>query len=340
MLRSERRPRPPAEEATEPRPQVPGRTLLLVVLGGMTAFLLIAPAFLNLYWMRVLSSVFMFGALAQALNIIAGYTGYPAFGNVVFFGLGGYTTAVLMVRFGVPFWVGVLAAAALCAAVAGLVGPALLRLRGHYFAIGTLGLNEATRAVVDNLTETTGGGQGISLPLPEGSALANTIAFYFLFFGVMVLATVVTALWTRGRYGLASRAIRADEEAAGSMGVNATRVKTLAWTVSALLTGIVGAIYAYRIAWIEPSAVFDMNMAVKIFVILLIGGAGTVLGPLLGALFIEIVATFTWSSFLEYHTLVLGVIIIAVALWLPGGIAAFIPEQLARARLALGMGRR
>ncbi|HZD16758.1 MAG TPA: branched-chain amino acid ABC transporter permease [Actinomycetota bacterium] len=313
---------------------------VVVVAAGAAIFILVAPAFLNIYWMRVLSNVFMFAALAQALNIIAGYTGYPAFGNVVFFGLGAYTVAVLMVRVGVSFWLGVAAGGAFSAAVALLVGPPMLRLRGHYFAIGTLGLNEAIRAVVDNLTGTTGGGQGLSLPLPEGSALANAIVFYFLFLGTMVLSTVVTALWARSRYGYASRAIGSNEEAAGSMGVDATVVKTLAWGVSAFLTGIVGAIYAYRIGYIEPAAVFDMDTAVKIFVVMLLGGAGTVFGPVLGALFIEIAATYSWSNFLEYHTLILGVIIITVAIWLPGGIVAFVRDRLARARVAFGGGRR
>lgn len=324
------------EVATRAR-MAPERIAGVVVLVGVGLFLLTAPAYLNLYWMRVLSGIFMFAALAQALNIIAGYTGRPAFGNVVFFGIGAYTTGVLMVRAELPFAVGVVAGGLLCAAIALLVGPPMLRLRGHYFAIGTLGLNEATRAIVDNLTDVTGGGQGLSLPLPPGSVLSNTIRFYFLFFAALVIATLATFLWLRSRYGFAGRAIRANEEAAGSMGVNTTRVKTLTWALSALLTGVIGAIYAYWISYVEPSAVFDMNTAVKIFVILLLGGAGTLFGPLLGAFFIEIVGTYTWSNFLDYHTLVLGGIIVVVAIWLPGGIVPFVRERIGWVRTTLGL---
>lgn len=337
MLRSRERTETPAEAA--PREGFPwGRALVVVVGAGAVVFLLVAPGFLNLFWLRVLTSAFMFAALAEALNIIAGYTGYPAFGNVVFFGLGGYTTAVLMVKVGAPFWAAAVAAAGLSGVVALLVGPPLLRLRGHYFAIGTLGLNEATRAIVDNMTPVTGGGQGLSLPIPPGSALANSILFYYLFFGIMAVTLGATFLWVRSRFGYASRAIRANEETAGSLGVNATVVKTFAWGVSALLTGLAGGVYAYWISYIEPPAVFDMATAVKIFVILLLGGAGTLYGPLVGALFIELVATFTWTRFLDYHTMILGIIIITVAIWLPGGLVAFVRDRAARMRLALGWG--
>src|SRR5205823_4535179 len=125
-----------------------------------------APAALNAYWLRILSTIFMYAVLAQGINIMAGYTGYPAFGNVVFFGFSGYMTAVLMVKLHAPFALAMPAAVTMCPLLVLAIGPPLLRLKGHYFAIATLGLNEAVREVVANASGLTGGGMGLSLPIP------------------------------------------------------------------------------------------------------------------------------------------------------------------------------
>jgi branched-chain amino acid transport system permease protein len=303
------------------------RALAIAVVAGVAAVLAAGPLVFDLYWVRVLSSVFMFATAAQALNIVAGYTGYPAFGNVVFFGLGAYCTGVLMARYGVVFPLALAAAVVLSLLVALVVGPPLLRLRGHYFAIGTLALNEAVSAMVDN-AEITGGGRGLSLPLPPGSADQSATLFYYLFLGAMVLALVVSWLVTRSRFGFGLRAIRDAEEAADSLGVSTTRLKTAAWGISAMLTGLVGGIWAYWISYIDPSSAFNMAVAVKLFVITLLGGMGTLIGPIIGAFFIEIATIVAWSNFLHHHLGILGLIIIAVVLFLPNGLARFVRERL------------
>ncbi len=291
--------------------------VLVYVAAGI--FLAFCPFLLNLYWLRILSNIFMFAILAQGINIIAGYTGYPAFGNVVFFGLGAYSTGILMVKFHTPFVTSVLVGIAVCLLFTLLFGVPILRLRGHYFAIATLGLNEATRAIVDNLTDLTGGGMGLSVPLRAGDISANARYFYFLLFGTMVLSILVTYLLSKSRFGYACRSIRANEEFAESMGVNTTRYKTMAWMISAILTGIAGSVYAYWMTYIEPGAVFDMTIAIKSFVMFLLGGAGTVLGPIVGAFFLELVSTLAWSHLLTYHVGTLGVIIMLVVIFLPRG---------------------
>jgi branched-chain amino acid transport system permease protein len=303
------------------------RALVLAVVAGVAAVLAAGPLVFDLYWLQVLSSVFMFATAAQALNIIAGYTGYPAFGNVVFFGLGAYCTGVLMARYGVVFPLALAAAVLMSLLVALVVGPPLLRLRGHYFAIGTLALNQAVAALVEN-ADVTGGGRGLSLPLPPGSADQSAALFYYLFLGAMALALLVSWLVTRNRIGYGLRAIRDAEEAADSLGVSTTRLKTAAWGISAMLTGLVGGIWAYWISYIDPSGAFDMAVAVKLFVMTLLGGMGTLLGPIIGAFFIEITTTVAWSNFLQYHLGILGLIIIAVVLFLPNGLARFARERL------------
>jgi branched-chain amino acid transport system permease protein len=291
--------------------------MALAVLVGV--ILLLAPFVIGNYWIRVLTTMFMFGALASATNIIAGYTGYPAFGNVVFFGLGAYTTALAMTKFRTSFWTSLAVGIVICCLYAAVIGFPLLRLRGHYFAIATLGMNEATRAIIENLGF-TGGGMGLSLPLLKGDVEIVNRYFYFLMLGLLV-GTLGVSFWlSRTRFGYGCRAIRFDEEAAASCGVPTTRFKIVAWVLSALFTGMAGAAYAHWVGYVEPPVVFDMAIAVKMFVMMLLGGSGTVFGPLLGAFLIELVGLVAWTQFLNYHTAALGLIVIAVVIFVPGGL--------------------
>ena len=281
--------------------------------------LLAAPALLNNYWLRILSSMFMYAVLAQGMNIMAGYTGYPAFGNVVFFGLGGYVTAIMMVKLQLPFALGMLAGVAVCPLLVLAIGPPLLRLKGHYFAIATLGFNEAVREVVSNTSGLTGGGMGLSLPMPPWRPATSAAIFYYLFFAAMVASTWVTWEFSRRRLGVACCAIRDNEEKAVALGLHTTRYKTTAWMISATMTGLVGSFNAYWLTYIDPPSLFDMSIAVKSFVVLLLGGAGTVAGPLAGAVFVELLQTLTWSKLLNWHTGAMGAVIILVVMLAPTG---------------------
>jgi branched-chain amino acid transport system permease protein len=286
--------------------------------------LALVPWIVDLYWLRLLTYALMFAAMSSGLNITAGFTGYPAFGDVVWWGLGSIVTGALMVKADWPFAAAVPAAVAFCVVLAALVGPALLRLRGHYFAIGTLALNEATRALVQNDPGgTTGGALGLSLPITSGSVESTGRFFYFLFYGALVLSLVVTLLLVRTRVGFGLRAIRADEDAAGSLGVNTTLLKTFAWTLSAGIIGLTGAIYAYFISFVEPPGVFDIGVSIKMFVIVLLGGVGTVFGPVIGAFGIQLLESEVISNFFDYHLMIFGGIVIAIVLFLPRGLLAY-----------------
>lgn len=291
----------------------------LIVLVTAFAVLACGPLWMSPYWMRVMSAVFMLAVIAQGLNIMSGYTGYPAFGNVVFFGLGGYITAILMVKAGLPFWLAAPIATLACPSLALLLGPALLRIKGHYFAIATLGLNEATRELVANGGDLTGGGTGLSMPLPEGGPLLNAVRFYYLFFTVMLMAIAITHVFARAQLGLACQAIRDNEAKADASGLYTMRYKTLAWMLSATMTGAVGAIQAWWITYIDPAAMFDMALAVKAFACLLLGGAGTVFGPVAGAFAVELLANFTWSRLLNWHLGAMGVVVMLIVLFFPHG---------------------
>jgi branched-chain amino acid transport system permease protein len=297
--------------------------------------LLAAPAYLDPYWLRILTYALMFGAMSTALNITAGFTGYPAFGDVVWFGLGSTVTAVMMVKANWAFAAAVPVAVLFCTGVAAVVGPSLLRLRGHYFAIGTLALNEATRALVQNL-HITGGAAGLSLPITTGSVESTARFFYYLFFATTALTVLVTAVLVRTRLGYGFRAIRADEDAAQALGVNTTLLKTVAWTLSAALIGLSGAVYAYWISFIEPPAVFNIAISIKMFVIVLLGGVGTVLGPVIGAFGIQLLESQVWGNFLGYNLMILGAIVIAIVLFLPHGVVKFARSRLRDVAVLLG----
>jgi len=290
------------------------------------AIFLVLPWTVSGYWVRVLTSIFMYAALAQSINFMAGFTGYADFGNVVFFGIGAYTTTLLMTRAGVPFVIALVAGGCVAALAATVVGVPLLRLRGHYFAIATLGVLEAVREITTNVSF-FGGGMGITLPVV---AEAPEPFFRLIYYGMLATVCAYTAIawWlTRSRFGYALRTIKSDEEAAGVIGIAATRYKVTVWAVSAGCTGLVGGIYAYWLKYIEPPFVFDIMISVKAWIMMLLGGAGTLLGPIAGAFLLELLSVFIWGQFLRGHMLILGAVIMLVVLFMPAGFMDLVRQR-------------
>jgi branched-chain amino acid transport system permease protein len=294
-------------------------------------FLIFAPFFSGAYWTKVLSSVFMFAITAEALNIIAGYTGYPAFGNVGFFGLGAYVVGVLMTKVSFPFIPALLISGGIAALFAVLFGLPVLRLKGHYFAIATLGIAEFIQAIVYNWTSLTGGGDGITMPIIQKSPEWVNLYFYYLNFIVLVLCTACVWLISRSRFGYTLRAIRGNEDAAMTMGINTRNYKVLAWAISAFFTGLAGGIYAYWFTYIDPGSVFDLFISVKMWVMLLLGGGMTVFGPLVGAFLFEILSEVIWGEVLFIHAAVLGGVIILIVLFMPQGFMKLIRQRISLA---------
>ena len=282
--------------------------------------LLAAPFLVSGFWVRLLTHIFMFCVLASALNIIAGFTGYAAFGNMMFFGVGAYTTAICMEKGGLPFFIAMPIAGFVAVIVAVIFGTLFLRLRSHYFALATLGAAEAVRCIVDNLTGLTGGGQGMTVSSLD--ATPEFINGFFYFFMLALAVATIGFVWmlSRNRLGYGFKAIRADEEAAGVMGIDTTRYKIIAWSLSALFTGLTGGIYAFWFSYIDPPTVFDVMWVVEMFVIILIGGMGTVFGPVIGAFILETVSELVWSTFINLHLGILGIIIILAVIFMPKGV--------------------
>jgi branched-chain amino acid transport system permease protein len=287
---------------------------------------------------RTVTTIFMFVALAQSWNLIGGYTGYACFGQVVFFGVGGYTTAVLMAHAHVPFWAAMATGAVLAAGYGALIGLPLLRLTGHYFAIATLGVAEGTREIVINLPGLTGGGAGITIPTVGADATTPYLGndgFYVLFLLLATFAVIVVALVARTKFGYALRAIHQDQDAAAALGVPTTRVKVAVFVLSGFLAGLVGAAYAFQQVTIYPDRLFDVNITILMVVMVVIGGSGTVVGPVVGAVFLQFISEYLRYNFTNAHTFILGAIVIVAVVLLPQGVVNFVASSWRERRFSL-----
>jgi branched-chain amino acid transport system permease protein len=313
--------------------------VLAVIVGvALLAYVVAAPVFLLESFQRTLGGVFMFATLALAWDIIGGWTGYPSFGNVVFFGLGGYTVAVLMARAGWSFWPALPIAAVVGAVFAVVIGLPILRLRGHYFAIATLGVAEGTRELVLNWPSLTGGGAGITIPAVGTEATTSypgNTGFYYLFLALMAISLFVLWRLSRSRFGYALRAINQDEDAAAAMGIDTTRAKVAAFGLSGLLTACAGAIYAFQQVTIYPQRLFSVDITVLMVVMAVIGGSGTVIGPLLGAVGLQFLSEYLRETFLDWNLFIFGAIIVVAVVLLPQGVVSFTRDAWRNRRVAL-----
>ena len=291
------------------------RTLWAVALAVVVAALAALPWIGTPVMTQFGISVLILAVLAQGWNIIGGYTGYPSFGNSVFFGLGAYGVGIAMVQFDLPFGVGMLFGLALAVAFAFALGVPVLRLKGHYFAIATLGLAQVMTAIVSNVG-VAGRNVGLVLPLIKSEAL-----FYELALALLVAATLTIWWLSKSRFGFGLIAIRENEEAAAVMGVNTTLYKVLAFALSAAFTGLAGGIYAYYITFIDPVGVFDISLNVKMIIMAVFGGPGSVLGPVIGALILSVVSEVLASKVTSVASLFFGIVIVVAVVFMPRGLA-------------------
>jgi branched-chain amino acid transport system permease protein len=287
---------------------------------------------------RLVSTALMYVGLASAWNLVGGFTGYACFGQVGFFGLGGYTTALLMYHLHWSFWLALPTSAVVAGVFAAVVGAPLLRLRGHYFAVATLGVAEGLREVVINLPRLTGGGGGISIPSVGSDAPTRWLGndgFYILFLLLAVVAVAVSIVVASSRAGYALRAIHQDEDAAAAMGVRTTLAKTLAFAVSAALTGGIGAAYAFQLQAIYPNPLFDVGITVLLVVMVVFGGFGTVLGPVVGAIVIALGSEWLRQNYTQIHTFLLGGLILVAVILLPQGVGTYLRDGIRTRRFSL-----
>ena len=295
---------------------------------GAVAILLAMPAVLDSYAVTVFIFIFFYGYLGQAWNILGGYAGQLSAGHAAFVGVGAYTTTLLSMHWGVSPWLGMLGGGALAAALGALIGGLGFRfgLRGFYFVLLTVAFAEVCRIVTLN-TEAAGGALGLYITFtgnPWQLQFQDNRAYYYVALGLMLMATGVVACIERSRLGAYLMAIREDEDAAEALGVDAFRYKLAAIVLSAFLTGLGGAFYANYLFSLQPNAVFGIPLSVDIIIRPVVGGAGTLLGPLLGSLILSPLAEvsriyFTRPGWTGLHLVVYGVLLVAIVLFLPRG---------------------
>ena len=256
----------------------------------------------------------LLAVLAQSWNIIGGFAGYPSFGNSVFYGLGTYGTAIAMAQYNLPFPVGMVCGAVLGVTCAFLFGLPILRLRGPYFAIATLGLAAVMAAIVSNLP-IAGQNIGLILPLIRGDAM-----FYELSLALLVVATLTTFWVSKSRFGAGLVAIRENEDAAAVMGVDTTLYKVFALALSALFSALAGGIHAYWITFIDPASAFDARLNLEMVIMAVFGGPGTVAGPLVGAFVLSAISELLANTVSTIASLFFGVVIVAAVIFMPKGL--------------------
>ena len=287
-----------------------------LAVAGVTAIVALALAFVGSdYAISFSIQLLIFLVLAYSWNWIGGYAGYSHFGQVGFFGIGAYVGSLLNFHLGVPWYLAAIVAAFAGAATAIPLGGAMLRLKGPFFAIGMFGLSRLLEAFALGFDSVTGGGTGIYL-----KPISDLRPLYLVVAAVALIMLLLTWKLDNSRLGLKLLAIREDESAAEALGIPTTRLKIGTFIASAIAPAAMGSLYAAYLGFIDPPTAFAPNIELTTIAMVLLGGMGTVLGPLCGALVLSIVNEVLWANYPQIYLACVGVIILLAVLFMPRGI--------------------
>lgn len=293
---------------------------LIFYLIGIVLLLIVPFIFPNDYFIHILVMSGINILLVLSLNIISGFTGQISLGHAAFFGIGAYASALISLK-GIPVIIAFILAAIIAGILGLLIGYLVLRLRGHFFAIATLAFGQITFLILNNWMDLTRGPMGISgIPTPFG--LITKAHFYYLLLAMVLLFIYISVRMKFTKTGRALLAIRTDEITAATMGINVTYYKNLAFVWSAAIAGLAGANYAHFTQFLSPET-FNLSMSINILLMLLIGGMGSVLGAVLGGVFITFLSEYL-RAFAEYQMLVYGILIVLVVTFAPKGLNGII----------------
>jgi len=292
-------------------------------------FLIVLPLLVkNAYFIHILIMIFIYAIVAEAWNILGGYTGQISLGNAIFFGVGAYTSSVLLINFKVNPWIGMILGGICAIILAILIGLPVFRLRSHYFVIATLAAGEIFTVIFLDW-DYVKGATGLELPLIEDSLKGmtfsyNKIGFYYIGLGILTIIVTLLYLITKSKLGYYFKTIKEEEDAARSIGIDTTLYKLVAISISAFFTAIAGTVYAQYLLFIDPTMVFPTYLSVKFVLVAALGGSGTILGPILGAFILipisEITRVFFGGGGQGLDLLFYGALIVFVALFKPGGL--------------------
>ncbi len=308
--------------------------------GTVVGLILLAlPFWVSSTWQNLLITVFFYAFLGQAWNILGGYSGQLSLGHAAFFAIGAYTSAILAVHYAVSPWLGMFVGAALAALLSLAIGYLGFRfgLRGFYFILLTLAAAEICRLIALHLP-ILGGYTGLFInftPNPWQFQFKGKIPYYFISLGFLVFASAVVWLLERSKLGTYLVAIREDEDASEALGVDTFRYKMMAYALSAALTALGGTFYAYFQYYLQPNTVLNLNHSVDIMIRPIVGGMGTILGPIMGSLLLELLGEFSRTYFAGatagLSVVTYGILLIIVVLFLPRGIYPALAHWMRRA---------
>ena len=302
---------------------MPARRLIPLV--GLALFLLL-PAFVHEgFYLDLLLFTFMYAAMSVGWDIMGGYAGYVSLGTVGFFGIGSYAAGLLVVHFGIPVFVSAPFIGILCALVGAGLGWISLRARGTSFVIVTLTFTYVVQLLALNLREITGGSAGLYLPLLNLPGELVILPFYYSMLALLVVAVLVSLAIRRSKFGLGLIAIREEEGKADGSGVNTSLYKILAFAISVSFAGAAGALHAQYLNYIDPDLAFELIITLSVIIMSLVGGRGTVWGPVLGAFIVQPLSVYliylTPSEIAgQVHLVALGVVLVLVVIFMPDGI--------------------
>jgi branched-chain amino acid transport system permease protein len=302
------------------------------VVCGVIAGVAVAAPWLFPHVVTQLAFLWLMVLFALTWDILGGQGGYNSFGNVVFFGLGMYACAVVQRDSGLGYYPALFAGMACGAAVSTLtavvLGPAVLALRGPYFAIATLGLGVAA-ADLAAATEYVGAGSGMTPPLFPGDAVAGQRFFYYVLLALAAAVFALLRVLYARRFGLVVNAIRDDEDKAEAMGLRTTRYKVVAWSVAAFFLGLAGGPVGNLVGFIDPRELAFAGSTFGVWMVLMaiLGGRGSLWGPVVGAVVFHATQELFWTYLLGWQRVAMGVLIVAIVLFFPQGIVGWLRER-------------
>lgn len=311
-----------------------------LALAGLLGVLLVLPMALSdrPFELRMMVVIFLYAMLGHGWNILGGYAGQISVGHGLFFGLGAYTSTVLSLKLGLNPWFGMAAGGAVAAAAGVLVGIPCFRLKGHYFVIATLVVAESVFQLFI-AWDWVGGAMGLQLPVQEQGLLnlqfhRNKVPYYYIALGMLAAVTALVWWLEHSRFGYILRALRDDEEAARSLGFSPASYKLLAMALSAGIVGIGGVFFAQYVLFIDPFSVLALSFSVVIALIPILGGAGTVAGPILGAIVLVPISEYSRVLFSgtgrNVDLLIYGFLIMLISVYRPDGLAGLLRARRER----------
>jgi len=308
--------------------------LVLVVVGGVS----LLPIVTNSPALREdLFLMLMLVTLASSVNIIMGYTGYVSFGHIVYFGLGGYVAFYLMQNFSVHVLPAALMGGVVASLIAFLIGIPVLRLRGAYFALATIGINEAFRVLVNNLPF-LGGSVGMLFSFsayePYGGGKSAQQFAYFAMVITALLTIATSFIIKKSKFGLGLMAIREDQDAAMVLGINPARTKVITYAISAFFPALAGAFFFFKNGTILPETAFELHRSIESLVMVMLGGYGTVTGPIVGAVVYERLRGFliTNPTLSQAHLVIAGVMLLLIVLFVTAGVVGWLRNRFPAVR--------